>query len=438
VRVGQQIGQALAVHRTVPRADIPARVIRLLDHVGIRDPQQRARSYPHELSGGQLQRVLIAIAIAAEPSVLVADEPTSALDVTVQRRILDLLARLGEELGLATLLITHDLALARERSDRLVVLHHGTVRDSGPSAQVVERPSDPYTVRLLADAPVHQPDRYADLLGAHDPASPVIVSAAGVVKTFGAPGTPGAVRALDGVRFAVRRGSVHALVGESGSGKTTLARVVAGLTAFDAGEVQVGDRVLPWQPPAVNRHAGQVQLVHQNPLAAMDPRYTVARVVEEPLRLHGVLDRQDRRARVGEILDRVALPRTVLDRRARELSGGQRQRVAVARALVLAPEVLVLDEPTSALDVTVQAQIVDLLLEVQRERALTYVFITHDLSLVRQVAHRVSVLDRGRVVEEGDTRQVFDDPEHMYTRGLLEAVPGRELLRSGVRAEAVA
>ena len=424
LRVGQQIAQTLVVHRTVPRSEINARVYSLLEHVGIQDAEQRARAFPHELSGGQLQRVLIAIAIAARPTVLVADEPTSALDVTVQKRILDLIGELGEELGLATLLITHDLALAQERSDQLVVLNDGEIKDYGPSAQVVERPSDPYTSLLLADAPVQRPDKYAALLAAHDPAAPVTVSARGVSKVFGRPGTSTAVVALDGVSVDVRRGSIHALVGESGSGKTTLARIIAGLTGFDSGEVVVGDRTLPLEPPQVNKHAHELQLVYQNPLSSVDPRYPVARIIEEPLLLHGDQDRQQRRTRVLEILERVALSRDVLSRRARELSGGQRQRVAIARALVLAPRILVLDEPTSALDVTVQAQIIDLLVQLQREQDLTYLFITHDLSLVRQISERVSVLERGRLVEEGPTTTLFEHPRDAYTQRLLDAVPG--------------
>jgi peptide/nickel transport system ATP-binding protein len=432
-RVGDQIGQTLLVHRTVPRGEVPARVVSLLEHVGIPDAGRRVRSFPHELSGGQLQRVLIAIAIAARPAILVADEPTSALDVTVQQTVLDLLDGLREELGLAVLFITHDLALAQERSDKLVVLNHGEVRDQGPTAQVLDRPEDPYTVQLLSDAPVNAPDRYADRLDSVDPAAPVVLRVEQLSKVFGSPGSDSSVTALDGVSLEVRQGSIHALVGESGSGKTTLARIAAGLTGFSAGRVSIGGRTLPADPPLVNRHARDLQLVYQNPLAAVDPRYDVAKIVEEPLRLAGVPAAQ-RRRQVLEILDRVLLPRTLLGRRARELSGGQRQRVAVARALVLAPKILVLDEPTSALDVTVQAQIIDLLVELQRDQQLSYLFISHDLSLVRQLSDRISVLEQGRLVEHGETRAVFAAPEHEYTRRLLKAVPGY----GKVRNEAVA
>ena len=425
VRVGDQIAQSLRVHATVPRAAVRDRVVELLDHVGIQKPAERARSYPHQLSGGQLQRVLIAIAVAARPAILIADEPTSALDVTVQKTILDLLAELQRDLGLAVLFITHDLALARERADRLVVLNHGLVKDHGPTREVLENPGDPYTVTLLSHAPAENPDRYAGRVAAADPAAPVVLEVDGVTKVFGrSPDDPGAVRAVDDVSLRLTRGSIHALVGESGSGKTTLARIAAGLIGFDAGRVTVAGRELDPQPDVVNPHAADLQLVYQNPLAAMDPRYDVERIVEEPLRLAGLRDRAERRRRVRDILDRVALPATVLDRRPREVSGGQRQRVAIARALVLAPKILVLDEPTSALDVTVQAQIIDLLVDLQREQELSYVFISHDLSLVRQVSDTITVLENGVAVERGATRAVFAAPAHPYTRRLLDAIPG--------------
>jgi len=434
MRVGHQIAQTLEIHRTVPRTQVWARVLQLLDHVGIKDGEQRCRAYPHQLSGGQLQRVLIAIAIAADPTILVADEPTSALDVTVQKRILDLIGELSEELGLTTLLITHNLALAQERSHQMVVLNKGEIKDAGDSDDVVSRPADPYTSTLLADAPVNRPDKYAAILAGHDLNGQVHVSVEEVSKTFGQPGRPGAVVALDEVSLDVVRGTTHALVGESGSGKTTLARIMAGLSDLDSGKVVLDGRELPARPPLVNRHAHELQLVYQNPLAAVDPRYPVARIVEEPLLLHGRLGRRERRARVVEMLDQVSLPKEFLGRRARELSGGQRQRVAVARALVLAPRLLVLDEPTSALDVTVQARIIDLLLELQYQQGLTFVFITHDLSLVRQISDYTSVLEHGRLVEHGPTRRVFDQPQHPYTRQLLDAVPGI----AGPRARSVA
>jgi peptide/nickel transport system ATP-binding protein len=430
LRVGQQIAQSLKVHKTVPKSDIWPKVIEVLGRVGIENPKERALSYPHELSGGQLQRVLIAIAIAARPTILIADEPTSALDVTVQRTILDLVDELRDDLGLAVLLITHDLALAHERSDQLVVLNHGHVKDIGPADEIVDRPTDPYTIRLLSDAPVRQPDRYADRAAAFEPDAPLVVAVSGLTKVFGPVGSPHSVTALDEVSIAVRERSTHAVVGESGSGKTTLARIVSRLTAFDAGEVTVVGRRLP-NRPIVNKYAQDLQLVYQNPLAAVDPRYSIERIIEEPLVL-AKIDKSERRRRVREIIEKVALPEALLARRARELSGGQRQRVAVARAVVLAPRVLVLDEPTSALDVTVQAQIIDLLIDLQRDHGLSYVFISHDLSLVRQISDEVTVLEHGKVVEHGRTRDLFGDPQHPYTRRLLEAVPGLGRTREAV------
>lgn len=422
-RVGVQIAGALAA-AAIPRSEVPARVVELLEHVGIRDAARRARAFPHELSGGQLQRVLIAIAIAADPALLIADEPTSALDVTVQKRILDLIDGLREELGLGVLFITHDLALAHERSDEIVVLKDGVVREQGRAQDVLVSPRDAYTVALLNDAPSTSPERYADRRRRTEDGSDVVVSVDRLSKAFpGRTRSEGPTRALDDVSLELRRGSIHAIVGESGSGKTTLARVVAGLTAFDAGRVDVLGRSLPEHPPTANPFARRLQLVYQNPLSAVDPRYTIRRIVEEPLRIHGVGDRTEKAERVHAILERVALPSTVLGRRAREVSGGQRQRIALARTLVLAPDVLVLDEPTSALDVTVQAQIVELLLDLRDELDLTYLFISHDLGLVRQIADTVTVLEHGRVVESGSRAEVFVAPRHDYTRALLDAVP---------------
>jgi peptide/nickel transport system ATP-binding protein len=426
-RIGVQIAQAIQVTGDTPPSEIPARVVDLLEHVGIRQAAARVRSYPHELSGGQLQRVLIAIAIAARPKLLIADEPTSALDVTVQRRILDLLDGLREELGLGILFITHDLALAQERSDAIVVLQDGNVRESGPAEEVLLAPQHPYTVGLLSDSPASSPSRYRDRVRAaaeqrgETGTAPAAVEVSQVSKRYGRdPQTP---PALDGASLVLRPRSIHALVGESGSGKSTLARIVAGLTSFDDGSVRVAGRELSRDDAVANPFARDLQLVYQNPLSAVDPRYTVGQIIEEPLRIHGVRSAAERRRRVATILDQVALPTSALGRRAREVSGGQRQRVALARTLILAPSVLVLDEPTSALDVSVQAQIVELLLDLRDEHALSYLFISHDLGLVRQIADEVTVLSNGRVVESGPASAVLGHPQHAYTRELLDAVP---------------
>ncbi len=342
-RIGTQIAQAVAVSGDVAKADVPARVVELLEHVGIRDAASRVRAYPHQLSGGQLQRVLIAVAIAARPQLLIADEPTSALDVTVQRRILDLLDGLRDELGLGILFITHDLALAQERSDAIVVLQDGEIREQGRAEDVLHDPRHPYTVRLLSDSPASSPLRYRERIARSAARAEssgdggtrtAVVEIARVSKRYGR--DPEAPKALDDASLTLRRGSIHALVGEPGSGKSTLARIAAGLASFDDGTVTVAGRDLPRTPPVANPYARQLQLVYQNPLSAVDPRSTIRQIIEEPLRIHGVRSAAERRRRVGEIIGQVALPASSLGRRAREVSGGQRQREALARTHVLA------------------------------------------------------------------------------------------------------
>ncbi len=419
--VGDQIAEVLRLHRLADRAGARRRAVELLDHVGIADAGRRAADYPHQLSGGQLQRVLIAIAIAGGPRLLIADEPTSALDVTVQRRILQLLDELRAEHRLGVLFITHDLALAEQHSDDVVVLRDGAVRETGSTASVLTAPKDDYTRQLIAAAPALSPDKYAHRPTVTAPAKPIL-RVDRLVKRYGEN------RVLDDVSFDVRAGSIHALVGESGSGKTTAARVLAGLTEFDAGQVRVDGSVrtahIPLRTAAQRAQARILQLVHQNPLAALDPRFTIGEAIAEPLRINHIGSRADRRKEVSAALDRVGLPADLADRRPREISGGQRQRVGLARALVLHPAILVLDEPTSALDVHVQAQVIDLLIALQQELALTYLFISHDLSLVRQIADHVSVLEHGRLVETGSTAEVFAAPAAAYTRRLLDAIPG--------------
>ncbi|MEU4837618.1 ABC transporter ATP-binding protein [Nocardia testacea] len=419
-RVGDQIAEVLLAHGLADRRGARRRAIELLDRVGIAEPAQRARHYPHQLSGGQQQRVLIAIAIAGDPDLLIADEPTSALDVTVQRRILDLLDDLRRERGLGVVFITHDLALAENHSHRVLVLSDGVVRETGDTAQVLRAPADPYTRTLIEDAPALSPDRYARPAPAPD-ARPVL-EIRDIGKAFH-PGTP----VLDGVGFTVTEGSVHALVGESGSGKTTLARILAGLTTFDTGTIGIDGVALDardWSTPRKRRERARVlTLVQQNPLAALDPRLPIAEAVAEPLAVNRVGTRRSRRVAAAAALERVGLPAEIGARRPAEVSGGQRQRVVLARALIVDPRILVLDEPTSALDVTVQAQTIGLLLELQRTLGLTLLFISHDLSLVRQIAEEVSVLHNGRLVESGPVREVFAAPAHAYTRRLLDAVP---------------
>jgi peptide/nickel transport system ATP-binding protein len=427
--VGRQVGQVFLLHGQVRRADVKQRVIALLDRVGIREPSRCYDSYPHELSGGQLQRILIAIAIAANPMLLIADEPTSALDVTVQKVILDLIEDLQRELRLAVLFITHDLALAQERSHGIVVLNGGVVREAGRAATVMRAPRDPYTIQLLADAPALSPRKFTEVRQARLPPAPEpAIHVEALTKVYEAGGKNVAL-ALDAVSFSVTRGAVHALVGESGSGKTTAARIIAGLTGFSAGTVRVGDRLLPTNPLATNPYAADLQLVYQNPLSAMDPKFTVRDIVEESLRIHRRADKSERLRVVRRVLDQVGLPAHVLDRRAKEISGGQRQRVAIARALVMSPGILVLDEPTSALDVSVQARLIELLVDLQAENGFTYLFISHDLGLVRQIADEITVLSAGRVVETGAVARIFDAPESEYTRTMLASMPGRDAWR---------
>ena len=423
-RIGTQAHEAAAL---VEPRDAKARRLLILDtfeKVGLSDPRRVYDSYPHQLSGGMLQRVLIGLALIPAPSLIVADEPTSALDVTIQKRILDLLTQLQTERGIGLLLITHDLAIAGERTDRIVVLKDGRVQDAGATGDVFAQPGSDYTVRLQADAPALNPERYATLRAYRLPVvgAPLRIEVSGLTKTFSA--DRGAVKALDDVSFSVPAGTTHALVGESGSGKTTALRTLLGLEHPDAGTLLVdGESVVGRSADAVRGIRRHLQLVYQNPFTSLDPSWRVGAIVREPLERYRVGARRERAARVAETLAAVGLTPAHVRRRPAELSGGQRQRVAIARALVLEPDVIVLDEPTSALDVSVQADIVEVLLRLQAERGLTYLFVSHDLALVRQVADSVSVLQHGRVVESGPVESVFSDPQDEYTASLLSAIP---------------
>ncbi|CAI0972418.1 Glutathione import ATP-binding protein GsiA [Serratia proteamaculans] len=423
--IGEQVAEILNIHRRLPRKQVQQRVVALLTRVGLTHPELRARQYPHELSGGMKQRVLIAIAIALQPALIIADEPTSALDVTVQKRILDLIDELRQEFGTAVLLVTHDLAVAAERADRLLVFRHGRVQEQGVTAEVLRAPTSDYTRRLFADVPsltraaVPQPRNSTQELA---------IQVNGLVKDFCLAGVGGKTyRALDQVSFSVPRGTTHALVGESGSGKTTLARCLLGFQRPDAGQIIIdGVDFTQLKGEALRQFRRRIQLVYQNPFGSLDPSQTLYQVIEEPLLNFEPLGKTERYRRVRELFERVALPDELLSRKPRELSGGQRQRVAIARALVLQPRVLVLDEATSALDVTVQAQILRLLQDLQQELGLTYLFISHDLARVRQISHSVSVLHRGVQVDSGATGELFAMPGSDYTRQLIEAIPGRQ------------
>ncbi|MBB5916096.1 peptide/nickel transport system ATP-binding protein [Nocardia transvalensis] len=425
-RIDRQIFEAFRISGR-PEYARPARfheqAVDLLDSVGIAHPERALHSYPHQLSGGQLQRVLIGIAISQRPALIIADEPTSALDVTIQKTILDLLDRMKAEHGVSVLLITHDLSLAAERADRVVVLDSGRVAESGASEQVLREPKSPYARRLVGDIPSIDPDRFAAAKARRAPAGEEpALSVADVRKVFriGAHRT----EALAGVSFDIPAGRTHALVGESGSGKSTLARIVLRLLEPDAGRVLVAGQDISHLGRGPLREARRnLQLVYQNPFQSLDPTYTVGQLVAEPLVRYKLGSRAERRDRVVHVLTLVGLDESFLNRGIRRLSGGQRQRVAIARALSTSPKVLVLDEPTSALDVTVQAQILEVLVDLQVELGVSYLFISHDLSVVRQLADTVTVLRRGEVREAGSTEAVFSHPATDYTRGLVESIP---------------
>ncbi len=423
-KVGFQVREALRVNAS--GRDARRRALELLAEAGMPDPARQVARYPHQLSGGMCQRALIAIGLAGRPKLLIADEPTSALDVTVQRQVLDHLQGLTAELGTALLLITHDLALAAERAESVVVVHRGLVVESGAAQSILREPRHEYTQRLVAAVPSLTPRTRA-----RTPTPPTddLLVASELTKVYrearGAPWRRTDFRAVDAVSFRVRRASTLAIAGESGSGKSTLARMVLGLLSPTSGTVvfdgsDINDKLDREAALAFRR---RVQPVFQNPYSSLDPRYSVFRAVEEPLRIHRVGDRKQRERAVRELLDQVALPSSVSGRLPRELSGGQRQRVAIARALALQPEVLVCDEAVSALDVLVQAQILDLLAELQSELGLTYLFISHDLAVIRQIADDVLVMRAGRVVEQAPTEELFTRPRHEYTRRLLEAIP---------------
>ena len=519
LRIGTQVKEALLANNIVPKSEAGERVTELLEQAGLPDGERRAKQYPHEFSGGMRQRVLIAIGLASRPKLLIADEPTSALDVTVQRRILDHLETLTKEMGTAVLFITHDLGLAAERAEQLVVMHRGRIVESGPALEILQHPQHPYTKRLVSAAPslasariesahargiTHTEEEFTG--SAKNASSEEMIRVEHLTKEFhirGAKGEASKLLAVDDVSFTLRRGKTLAVVGESGSGKSTAANMILHLLEPTSGKIFFdGEDTSEYSEAQLFALRRRLQAVFQNPYGSLDPMYSIYRIIEEPLKIHGYgtleyaraeikraeatgrepepwavaaleghsesdkklreervkayaqqeVERAEaagrepepwavaaleghsefnpkklREARVAELLDLVALPRSAMRRYPNELSGGQRQRVAVARALALNPEVIVLDEAVSALDVLVQNQILHLLNDLQAELGLSYLFITHDLAVVRQIADDVVVMEKGRLVEANTTDALFDHPVQDYTRELIEAVPGRKI-----------
>ena len=519
LRIGTQVKEALLANNIVPRSEAGERVTELLEQAGLPDGERRAKQYPHEFSGGMRQRVLIAIGLASRPKLLIADEPTSALDVTVQRRILDHLETLTKEMGTAVLFITHDLGLAAERAEQLVVMHRGRIVESGPALEILQHPQHPYTKRLVSAAPslasariesahargiTHTEEEFTG--SAKNASSEEMIRVEHLTKEFhirGAKGDASKLLAVDDVSFTLRRGKTLAVVGESGSGKSTAANMILHLLEPTSGKIFFdGEDTSEYSEAQLFALRRRLQAVFQNPYGSLDPMYSIYRIIEEPLKIHGYGTLEYARAeikraeatgrepelwavaaleghsesdkklreervkayaqqeverakaagrepelwavaaleghsefnpkklreeRVAELLDLVALPRSAMRRYPNELSGGQRQRVAVARALALNPEVIVLDEAVSALDVLVQNQILHLLNDLQAELGLSYLFITHDLAVVRQIADDVVVMEKGRLVEANTTDALFDHPVQEYTRELIEAVPGRKI-----------
>ena len=519
LRIGTQVKEALLANNIVPRSEAGERVTELLEQAGLPDGERRAKQYPHEFSGGMRQRVLIAIGLASRPKLLIADEPTSALDVTVQRRILDHLETLTKEMGTAVLFITHDLGLAAERAEQLVVMHRGRIVESGPALEILQHPQHPYTKRLVSAAPslasariesahargiTHTEEEFTG--SAKNASSEEMIRVEHLTKEFhirGAKGEAAKLLAVDDVSFTLRRGKTLAVVGESGSGKSTAANMILHLLEPTSGKIFFdGEDTSEYSEAQLFALRRRLQAVFQNPYGSLDPMYSIYRIIEEPLRIHkygtkeyaaqeverakatgrdpepwavaalewhsesdkklreervkayaqqeverakaagrdpepwavAALEghsefnpKKLREERVAELLDLVALPRSAMRRYPNELSGGQRQRVAVARALALNPEVIVLDEAVSALDVLVQNQILHLLNDLQAQLGLSYLFITHDLAVVRQIADDVVVMEKGRLVEANTTDALFDHPVQEYTRELIEAVPGRKI-----------
>ena len=413
------MAESLALHQGLQGDEARARVIELLNKVGIHDPETRLGSYPHQLSGGQRQRVMIAMALANGPELLIADEPTTALDVTIQAQILELLGELKATENMGMLFITHDLGIVRRIADKVCVMKDGEIVEAGPTAEIFGNPQHPYTQMLLsaeaAGSPAPIPED-AEVIASTDRLRIWFPIHRGLMKR-----TVGHVKAVNAASFSVREGETVGVVGESGSGKTTLALAVMRLITSDGPIVFLGQEIQGWKSKALRPLRRDMQIVFQDPYGSLSPRMSIEEIIAEGLTVHGTEPGRNRREMVAEIMTEVGLDPAMMYRYPHEFSGGQRQRIAIARAMILRPRLVVLDEPTSALDMTVQVQIVELLRDLQKRHRLAYIFISHDLKVVRALSHKVMVMKRGDVVEEGLAAQIFDAPTHEYTRELMNA-----------------
>jgi peptide/nickel transport system ATP-binding protein/glutathione transport system ATP-binding protein len=435
--VGDQLAEVYLLHQDISRQEAWARAQAMLVAVKMSEPERRMTQYPGDLSGGMRQRVMIAMALACRPQLLIADEPTTALDVTVQAEIIDLNRDLQREVGMAVLFITHDMGVVAEIADRVVVMRHGDKVEENSTVALFDAPGQPYTRDLLAAVP-----KLGD--GSPDEAAvqgrPAVLEVSGLAKRFpvktGAFGKVVAnVHAVEGVSFDLRAGETLALVGESGSGKSTTGRLLMKLVAPTEGSIRLAGQDITHMPPdrmrEMRRH---IQMIFQDPYASLNPRLHAWDLVSEPLKVHGGFTRDQRRERAAQLLERVNLPREFLDRYAHQFSGGQRQRLCIARALSVNPKIIVADEPVSALDVSVQARVIELMKELQAEMGLSYLFISHDMAVVEKVSHRVAVMYMGQIVEIGPTQEVLHRPRHAYTQRLLSAVPVPDPARRHQRA----
>jgi microcin C transport system ATP-binding protein len=418
--IEKQVGEVLKLHRHMDEKAARVRVLELLTRVGINEPEKRLGAYPHQLSGGQRQRVMIAMALANEPDLLIADEPTTALDVTIQAQILELLKELQRDMGMAMLLITHDLGIVRKMAERVYIMQGGKIVEDGKAEQIFTEPRHPYTQHLLAAEPKGKPPGVDDT-------APVVVEADGLkvwfpIKTGMLRRTTDYVKAVDGLSLKLREGQTLGVVGESGSGKTTLGLAILRLISSKGPIAYVGKRIDGLSTREMRPLRKDMQIVFQDPYGSLSPRLSVSQIIEEGLLIQEPeLNYAERRERVGAALKEVGLDPNAQDRYPHEFSGGQRQRIAIARAMVLKPKFVMLDEPTSALDMSVQAQIVDLLRELQKKRNLAYLFISHDLKVIRALCNQVIVMKNGKAVEEGPAEKIFTHPEKDYTRALLAA-----------------